>query len=88
MDEPLGAVITRKASSLVALAVFPDHVMFHAGLFRLVGLREGERRSKGEAGNDETGGDMADHDQLHLKNRDQANHLISIDSNPTLLLNL
>ena len=52
---------------LVALAVFPDHVMLYAGLFRLVGLREGERRGKREAGNNETGGNMADHDRLHLK---------------------
>lgn len=57
---------TQVSSCLVAFAVFPDHVMFHAGLFRLVGFCESERRGKSEAGDNEAGGDVADHDQLHL----------------------
>jgi hypothetical protein len=86
LDEPLGAVMKRKASGLVALAVFPDHVMFHAGLLRLVGFGKCERGGKGEAGNDEAGGDVADHGPIPLKNLDQTIRLISLKFTAAILL--
>jgi hypothetical protein len=85
-DETLGAVIQQKASGLVALAVFPDHVMFHAGLLRLVGLCKGEGGGEGEAGNDEAGGNMTDHGRIPLKNLDQTIRLISSKFIAVLLL--
>ncbi len=76
----------RKASGLVALAVFPDHVMFHAGLLCLVGFGESERRGECKAGNDEAGGDMADHGPIPLKNLDQTIRLISFKFIALILL--
>ena len=70
----------------MALAVFPDHVMFHASLLRLVGFGKCERGGKGEAGYDEAGGDMADHGPIPLKNLDQTIRLISFKFTAPILL--
>ena len=70
----------------MALAVFPDHVMFHAGLLRLVGFGKCKRGGKGEAGNDEAGGDMADHGAIPFKNLDQTIRLISFKFIALILL--
>jgi hypothetical protein len=59
----------------MALAVFPHHVVLHAGLFGLVGFGESERGGERNAGNHETGGDTANHGRLHWKLKlGQANH--------------
>jgi hypothetical protein len=50
-----------KLGGLMALAVFPDHVMRDARLFGLVGLRECNGRRDSKAGNDKAGCDTTDH---------------------------
>ena len=67
-DPQRGRVDLRRFSlCLVALAVFPHHVMGLACLGGRVGLREGESGGEGKAGNNEAGSDMADHEELPLK---------------------